>query len=91
MSYLTIIEQGPLPNRVTKIFSVQSKTGGQLGVIMWYAAWRRYCFYPLPETVLDAACLREITAFIESEMEARDVQKNQDGRKVLGRVSRFDG
>jgi hypothetical protein len=71
MSYLNIIEQGPEPNRVTKKFLVLSKAGSNLGEIAWYNAWRRYCFYPHPFTVLDAACMCEIVNAMQVEMELR--------------------
>jgi hypothetical protein len=74
-SFLNIIEQGPESNRVTKRFLVQSKAGVQLGEISWYCGWRRYCFYPNPFTVLDAACLREIANAMQVEMELRRLEK----------------
>jgi hypothetical protein len=38
-----------------------------LGVVAWYAQWRRYGFYPLPGTVFEQDCLREIAAFCEAK------------------------
>jgi hypothetical protein len=76
-SFLNIIEQGPEPNRVTKRFLVQSKAGVQLGEIGWYCGWRRYCFYPLDRTVLDAACMCEIVNFMQVEMEIRRQERGE--------------
>ena len=42
-----------------------NKKGGPLGMIGWYAAWRRYCFQPIEECVFDPECLRDIAAFME--------------------------
>ena len=39
-----------------------------LGEIRWYSHWRRYVFFPLPDTVFDSSCLKEITDFIDQEM-----------------------
>ena len=43
----------------------------RLGQIEWYAAWRRYCFFPCGATLFDSSCLKEIMDFIDSAMAAR--------------------
>jgi hypothetical protein len=45
--------------------------GKRLGEIRWYAPWRRYVLNPAPETVWDAACLREVRGHIQGLMDAR--------------------
>lgn len=41
--------------------------GHPLGIVKWYAGWRRYCFFPEPSTLFDPACLRELTTFCETQ------------------------
>lgn len=31
-----------------------------LGLIKWYAPWRRYCFFPHKDCLFDASCLGQI-------------------------------
>ena len=58
----------------TKVYSVTTKSKEtELGVIKWYPAWRRYCFFPSSEydTVWDFSCLHEVATFIKDLMDAR--------------------
>jgi hypothetical protein len=72
VSYLIIQFERPSPSGRTAIFDVQSKTGVHLGDIKWFAPWRRYTFTPIDgNTVFDSACLKEITQFIDKQMEER--------------------
>ena len=38
--------------------------GTPLGIIKWYPAWRKYCFYPYDETWYETECLQELITFI---------------------------
>ena len=63
----------------TKVFSVDDKDGNQLGIIAWYAPWRKYVFGTLKsvEAVFDIKCLGEITNKIDSLMnERKKINKN---------------
>ena len=42
-----------------------------LGDVRWNGAWRKYCFYPAPDTLWDTSCLRCVSDFIDELMEAR--------------------
>ncbi len=44
-----------------------------LGVIKWYAPWRRYCFWPASHCLFDRSCLSEVIEFIDEQMQARKV------------------
>jgi len=60
--------------RKTKLFAVVTKDGKHLlGEVKWFSRWRRYAFFPTCEVVLDAACLQEVIAFIDGQMQARGV------------------
>ena len=66
--YLSFIEEEPKAK--TKVFAVVNKLygGGLLGAIMWYAPWRKYCFFTANELILDAGCLADIQDFINKLM-----------------------
>lgn len=50
---------------------LNTKSDVVLGQVKWYSGWRRYCFYPAPETVYSSGCLVDITNFIDAQMAAR--------------------
>jgi hypothetical protein len=78
MAYLQFVLSGKSPSGKTNKWSVQSTTSDDyFGLIMWYAQWRKYTFYPYTGAILafDASCLREIADFCESKTrEHKDVQ-----------------
>ena len=39
---------------------LNTRSTGLLGIIAWYAAWRRFCFFPEDYTVWSAGCLADI-------------------------------
>lgn len=58
----------------TKRILVRAKTGGTIiGNVSWYSRWRRYIFAPAPTTIFDAACMEEITSYLDALMQARGV------------------
>ena len=76
--YLTFIEQEPKAK--TKVFAVVNKLSkGLLGSVMWYAPWRKYCFYTAAHSfVFDTGCLADIQDFINKLMLER---KNKGVKK----------
>lgn len=66
--------EATVEGRKTKTWNVRSAMGGNLlGMIEWWAPWRRYTFKPLAGTVFDAACLRELFAFCSQQTEQHAV------------------
>lgn len=60
------------PDRKTRTFVVlNAANGANLGRIQWFAPWRRFVFAPEGLTVFDAACLKEISAYLEALMRER--------------------
>lgn len=57
------------PKRLrTKRWSVSAKADGAcLGVVGWYAPWRRYVYWPRHATLYEEHCLRAIAGFCEAE------------------------
>lgn len=55
-------------NPLTKRWAVRPQDGTpDIGIVKWYGPWRKYCFFPTPETVYEWVCLRDIARFCESE------------------------
>ena len=64
--YLRFGEVAARPGRKTKHWTVSRGDGAfALGVIKWYAHWRRYVFEPLAAMVFDPQCLRELADFCQ--------------------------
>lgn len=87
--YLSFIEQEPKAK--TKVFAVVNKlSNGLLGSIMWYAPWRKYCFYTAAHSlVFDASCLTDIRDFMDELME--DHKKRLDYSILLRRIVKKEG
>ena len=56
--------------RKTRVFLVLAKQGDdQLGIVSWYAQWRRYSLFPARpasgHVVFESDCLRDIAAFCD--------------------------
>ena len=49
----------------TDSWFIYAKDGSAgLGAIRWFGRWRKYCFFPMAETVFEENCLRDIAEFI---------------------------
>lgn len=54
----------------TKIWEVLTTYDDSLlGIVGWFGRWRKYSFYPAPNTVFEKDCLRDIADFCETETE----------------------
>ena len=45
-----------------------------LGIIKWKANWRKYAFFPYPQTCYEQNCMKDISEFIEKE--TKEYKKN---------------
>ena len=61
------------PKYRTSVHRVVTKDSRELGLVRWYAQWRRYWFVPSPMAIagFDAQCLRDIAAFCDWLMAER--------------------
>jgi hypothetical protein len=65
-SYIIFQIANEIAGRKTASWDVLSKhTGGLLGRVKWFGPWRKYSFFPAPNCVFEATCMREISQFIE--------------------------
>lgn len=76
----------------TNKYYVMTKGSRQaIGVIKWFAAWRKYCFYPVNGTLFDPGCLTDIAAFIQERMEERKkVRKLPKSIELYGAALRHE-
>ncbi len=42
-----------------------NRSGGELGIVKWYPAWRQYCYFPTIQAVYSIGCLDDIKEFIQ--------------------------
>jgi hypothetical protein len=50
-----------------------------LGWVAWFSRWRKYAFYPKPETVYEEDCLRDIAEFCEAKTkEHKNISDNNN-------------
>ncbi|MGA3200142.1 MAG: hypothetical protein ABSD89_12175 [Halobacteriota archaeon] len=90
MDYLTFGEGPKSAGGLTKSWYVSS-IGSQLGYVKWYAPWRKYCYFPAQDIVLDEHCLDDIASFCKTETilvnidEAR--QASKEGKIVKWRTA----
>ena len=61
----------------TELYYVFAKEGNQfLGMVKWYAPWRKYAFFPQVNSLFESTCLLDITNFLNSLMEERKHKKS---------------
>lgn len=80
MKWITIDFVEKLASGKTNIYRVCAKGGGgKLGIVLWYAPWRKYIFQPtlLSATVFEWDCLRDISDFCETATQEHKRAKNE--------------
>ena len=80
--WINIIKEHNTGVKKTDTFLIQTKDGNQcIGLIKWYAPWRKYSFFPNRETVYETQCLKDIVAFIDKLMLDRKIEKQNKKQK----------
>lgn len=71
------VEALPLkPGRKTREYSVLTRAqGAEIGRIGWYGPWRKFCFFPGPDTVWDAVCLVDISRALALAAADREAER----------------
>jgi len=60
----------------TRVWMVEAKEHAYpSGQIKWFSRWRKYAFFPRPDTVYEPDCLKDIASFILDEMLKRKEAK----------------
>jgi len=74
--WLEVQELPPIKGRKTKRWSLRTREGAELGLILWHSGWRRYVLQA-PTTgdgamvVLEAGCLEAVAKFLREVHEER--------------------
>ena len=80
--WISICNKRPSATGATSVWSVKK---GQitLGKIAWFSSWRKYAFFPEPNTVFEEDCLRDIADFCEQQT---DIHKDRakDSKTQIG-------
>ena len=77
--WIEFLIEGTSASGKTAIYTVAPKEGGvALGTVRWYAPWRKYAFFPSPDTLYEQDCLRDIAAFCESETRAHRLRARRE-------------
>lgn len=64
-NYFLIIKMC-IDGRKTPMYHIWSKTSlSDIGIIKWYGAWRKFCFFPIEDTIWDSKCLSNIIEFLD--------------------------
>lgn len=79
------------PDRKTKRWVVTTIGKAELdepatdsGVVKWTPSWRRYAFYPEPQTLFEGQCLRDIAEFCEAETITHKAKRGDARKGVAG-------
>jgi poly-D-alanine transfer protein DltD len=66
--------EGPSKPKTKTWWVVNKHDDIHLGWIGWFARWRKYAFFPKPETVYEEDCLQDIADFC--------IRKTKDHKEV---------
>ena len=70
--YIQFVKRATTDKRITSVWRCKNRKSGQeLGIVRWYAPWRKYCYFPTSQAVYSPGCLEDIADFISKEMEKR--------------------
>jgi hypothetical protein len=77
--FMRVTNLADLLKKKTGVWRIEAiQSSAVLGGIKWYPAWRRYCFYPLADTIFDANCLWDIADFCaRMTKEQREIAKKR--------------
>ena len=68
--------------RKTDTYEVLTNDSLVIGHIAWYGPWRKYAYFPEPETVMETQCMQEIAFFLRQRMREHATRKTQAGETV---------
>ena len=73
--FFTIIGHKPK----TKVWGCYNKVfdNKKIGVVKWYAQWRKYLFFGIGDFSMDAQCASEISEFLKNAMEEHKIKSKK--------------
>jgi hypothetical protein len=64
--WIKFVQMPRATDRKTDTWQVFGNDGGvDLGAVKFYGAWRKFSFFPSPDTLFEKDCLRDIADFCE--------------------------
>ena len=69
--YLKFNEFQKSGRKTLTVLVLSAASNDRLGIIEWYAGWRKYCFFPDADTVWSEDCMDDVKAKIRELMQAR--------------------
>lgn len=85
MSYLHFLGESTPLKQVTSRWRVTNAGADNLGIVKWFAPWRRYVFIASQFTLFDAACMLELAEFCQAKTEEQKTQRKAAKSKDEGR------
>ena len=64
------IQETPGTGKTKRFYVMTADRTTDLGTIRFYPKWRKYAFYPNPDTLYEVDCLRDIAQFCADETAA---------------------
>lgn len=72
--FIKFVELEPKPK--TRHWKMCNKrSGDQLGEVLWYPQWRRYCYCPTCQAWMSEECLLDIVHFLKQADEWQEKQR----------------
>lgn len=81
--YLTVVVSPRPEGRRTNVYYVINKKRSCIGVVKWHGPWKRFCFYPSPESCYDPVCLESVADFCRLAMS--DYREERHGPRADGK------
>lgn len=70
--FIRFVEEKPAAGEKVWWTCQNKKSGGDLGIVEWYAPWRQYTFTQADQGILfSAGCLRDIAEFMDQKRASR--------------------
>lgn len=66
--YLDFVAYKTGSGKTVRVDVMSRRSGGTLGKIRWFPAWRQYAFFPDSDMAFNPECLRAICVYIDDLM-----------------------
>lgn len=73
--WIKFVFMGHTASGKTGMWTITDVGDNVLGKIKWHGPWRKYCFYPDPDTIWEENCLDTVATFIKEQTWVQRTQK----------------
>lgn len=88
-AYIEFVKIGEVSRAVPIYSCINSKTKDDLGSVQFYAPWKKFCYYPVSDIVLNGTCMSDIVFFV-SQLNNPTVAMHPDHIKKLDEILAAD-